>query len=156
MAEAKDNPNVVVRPPIAFAIAITAGFIVDWLVPLPWMPEGGSHRWIGAGIFVLGLALAAWAIVTFTRAGTNVQTTEPTTTIVANGPYRFTRNPIYLGMFLGLAGLAVAFDTLWLLMTLVVFALVLRYGVVAREELYLERKFGSGYLDYKSRVRRRF
>ena len=66
-------------------------------------------------VFVLALALFAWAIVTITRAGTNVPTNRPTTTIVESGPYCFTRNPIYLGMFLGLIGLAIAFDNLWLL-----------------------------------------
>jgi len=76
------------------------------------------------------------------------------TTIVASGPYRFTRNPIYLGMLLGRIGLAIAFDNLWLLMMLVPFALVIRYGVVAREEAYLERKFGDVYRGCRSRVRR--
>jgi protein-S-isoprenylcysteine O-methyltransferase Ste14 len=94
-------------------------------------------------VFVLALALVAWAIVTLTRAGSNVPTNLPTTTIVESGPYRFTRNPIYLGMFLGLIGLAIAFDDLWLLMMLVPFALAIRYGVVAREEVYLKRKFGD-------------
>jgi protein-S-isoprenylcysteine O-methyltransferase Ste14 len=78
----------------------------------------------------------------------------PTTTIVDTGPYRFTRNPIYLGIFLGLVGLAIAFDSLWPLVTLVPFTLVIRYGVVAREEAYLERKFGHAYRRYRSRVRR--
>ena len=100
------------------------------------------------------MALAIWAIMTFSRAGTRVETVKPTTAIVANGPYRWTRNPIYLGMMLGLVGLAIAFDTLWLLVALIAFYLVIRYGVVAREEVYLERTFGSMYLDYKSRVRR--
>ena len=66
----------------------------------------------------------------------------------------FTRNPIYLGMMLGLTGLAIAFNSLWLLMTLVPFALVIRYGVIAREEAYLERKFGDVYRRYRARVRR--
>ncbi|UYN96018.1 MAG: isoprenylcysteine carboxylmethyltransferase family protein [Enhydrobacter sp.] len=70
------------------------------------------------------------------------------------GPYRFTRNPIYLGMMVGQVGLAIAFDSLWLLVTLVPFALVLRYGVVAREEAYLERKFGDDYRRFRARVGR--
>ena len=78
----------------------------------------------------------------------------PTTTIVMGGPYRFTRNPIYVAMFLGQGGLAVGFNSLWLLLTLVLFYFVIRYGVVAREEAYLERKFPTPYLDYKSRVHR--
>ena len=105
-------------------------------------------------VFVLALALFAWAIVTITRAGSHVPTHLPTTTIVESGPYRFTRNPIYLGMILGLIGLAIAFDNLWLLVMLVPFALVIRNGVVAREEAYLERKFGDVYRAYRSRVRR--
>ena len=64
------------------------------------------------------------------------------------------RNPVYLGMFLGQTGLAIGLNSLWVLAMLVPFYLVIRYGVVAREEAYLERKFGKTYLDYKSRVRR--
>jgi protein-S-isoprenylcysteine O-methyltransferase Ste14 len=109
---------------------------------------------IGALVFVLALALFAWAIVTITGAGSNVPTNQPTTTIVESGPYRFTRNPIYLGMFLGLIALAIVFDNLWLLLMLLPFALVIRYGVVAREEAYLERTFGEVYRGYRSRVRR--
>ena len=85
---------------------------------------------------------------------TRFETTEPSSRIVTAGPYRFTRNPIYAGMFLLLIGLAVAFDSLWLLVALAVFYPVIRYGVVAREERYLERKFGGAYLDYKAKVRR--
>ena len=96
----------------------------------------------------------ARAIVTITKAGSNVPTNRPTTTIVETGPYRFTRNPIYLGMCLALIGLGVAFDDLWLLIVLVPFWLVIRYGVVAREEAYLDRKFSDVYRGYRSRVRR--
>ena len=105
-------------------------------------------------VFVLALALFAWAIVTITNAGSNVPTNRPTTTVVESGPYYFTRNPIYLSMFLGLIGLAIAFDNLWLLLMLAPFALVIRYGVVAREEAYLERKFGDVYRRCRSHVRR--
>jgi protein-S-isoprenylcysteine O-methyltransferase Ste14 len=105
-------------------------------------------------VFVLALALALWAIDIMTRAGTNVPTNRPTTAMVESGPYRFTRNPIYMGMFVGQIGLGIAFDNLWLLLTLVLFALVIRYGVVAREEAYLDRKFGDAYRRYRQRVRR--
>jgi protein-S-isoprenylcysteine O-methyltransferase Ste14 len=105
-------------------------------------------------VFALALALVAWAISTMTRAGSNVPTNLPTTTIVEAGPYRLTRNPIYLGMVLGLIGLAIAFNSLWLLMTLALFALVIRYGVITREEAYLERKFGDVYRRYCAQVRR--
>ena len=149
-----DTAQVIIRPPLTWALAVIVGLALDWLLPLPFLPAGLPAAFLGAMVFVLALALFAWAIITITRAGSSVPTNRPTTTIVDSGPFRFTRNPIYTGMFLGLIGLAIAFDNLWLLVTLVPFVLVIRYGVVAREEDYLERKFGDIYRGYRSRVRR--
>src|SRR5499433_4303365 len=154
MDDTADTAQVIIRPPLAWGLAVIVGLALNWLMPMPFLPADLPAGWLGAMVFVFALALFAWAIVAITRAGSNVPTNRPTTTIVESGPYRFTRNPIYLGMFLGLIGLAVAFNTLWLLVTLVPFALVIRYGVVAREEAYLERKFGDVYQSYRSRVRR--
>ena len=154
MDNTADTAQVIIRPPLAWGLAVIAGLALNWLAPLPFLPADLPTGWPGAVVFVLALALFAWAIVTLTRAGSNVPTNRPTTTIVESGPYRFTRYPIYLGMFLGLIGLAIAFDNLWLLILLVTFALVIRYGVVGREEAYLERKFGNVYRGYRSRVRR--
>ena len=153
-AETRDKSNAVVRPPIAWALAFAAGLAINLLYPLRWIPETWPNVLMGGILFATGFALAIWAIVTFRRAGTRVETTKPTLAIVTHGPYGFTRNPIYLGMFLGQTGLAIGFDSLWILGTLIPFYLVLRYGVVAREEAYLEHKFGDVYSDYKSRVRR--
>ena len=154
MDDREDAARVIIRPPLAWGLAVIAGLALDWLAPLPLLPADLPAGGLGAMVFVLALALFAWAIVTITRVGSNVPTNLPTTTIVESGPYRFTRNPIYLGMFLGLIGLAIAFDNLWLLIMLVPFALLIRYGVVPREEAYLERKFGNVYRGYRSRVRR--
>ena len=153
MDDTADTAQVIIRPPLAWGLVVIAGLALNRFVPLPLLPVDLPAGWLGAMVFVLALALVAWAIVTVTRAGSNVPTNLPTTTIVESGPYRFTRNPIYLGMFLGLIGLAIAFDNLWLLMMLVPFALVIR-GVVAREEAYLDRKFSDVYRGYRSRVRR--
>jgi len=154
MANAADTANVIIRPPIAWASAVLAGLVLNWLLPLSFIPAAVPAGALGAMVFALALALVACAIATMTRAGSNVPTNLPTTTIVDTGPYRFTRNPIYLGMFLGLIGLAIAFENLWLLLMLVPFALVIRYGVVAREEAYLERRFGDDYRRYRASVRR--
>ena len=153
MADTADTANVIIRPPIAWAVAVLAALALDWLRPLPFIPAAVPVVWLGALLFVLALALFVWAIATVTQAGSNVPTNRPTTTIVDTGPYRFTRNPIYLAMVLGLIGLAIACNSLWPLLTLVPFALVIRYGVVAREEAYLERRFGDGYREYRARVR---
>jgi len=149
-----DSSGAIIRPPIALLIAFVAGLILEWLRPLPFVPASIPRVWIGVLLFAAGFALLIWAFRTFRNAGTNVQTSEPTTAIVERGPYGFSRNPIYAGMFLALTGLAIGFNSLWVLAMLVPFYLVIRYGVVAREEAYLERKFGKIYLDYKARVRR--
>ena len=154
MVDTPDTAHVIIPPPLAWALAVPGGLALNRLVPLPFLPADQPVGWLGALVFGLALALFAWAILTMTRAGSNVPTNRPTTAIVESGPYRFTRNPIYLGMFVGLIGLAIAFDILWLLLMLVPFGLVIRYGVVAREEAYLERKFSDVYRAYRSPVRR--
>jgi len=133
---------------------VLAGLALNWLMPLPFVPAVVPAGWLGAIVFAIALALVAWAIATITWAGSNVPTNRPTTTVVDTGPYHFTRNPIYLGMVLGLISLAIAFNSLWLLLTLAPFALAIRFGVVAREEAYLERKFGDVYRRNCARVRR--
>ena len=117
MNDTPETAQVLIRPPLAWALAVIAGLVLDWLAPLPFLPEDWPAGLLGAVVFVLALALAIWAIDTMTRAGTNVPTNRPTTAIVESGPYRFTRNPIYLGMFGGLIGLGIAFDNPWLLLT---------------------------------------
>jgi protein-S-isoprenylcysteine O-methyltransferase Ste14 len=154
MNDTPETAQVLIRPPLAWALAVIAGLVLDWLEPLPFLPDAWPAGLVGAVVFVLALVLAIWAIDTMTRAGTNVPTNRPTTAIVDGGPYRFTRNPIYVGMFGGLIGLGIAFDNPWLLAMLGPFALVIRYGIVAREEAYLERTFGDAYRGYRRRVRR--
>lgn len=154
MSDDSDHSNALIRPPIAWALAFVVGLALDWLYPLPFLPDALPRVWAGAAIFAAGLGLAIWAIVTMLKAGTQVPTNRPTTAIVTEGPYHYTRNPIYTGMFLGQIGFALGFNSLWLLGTLLPFYLVIRYGVIAREEAYLERKFGDRYVTYKSRVRR--
>ncbi len=154
MSDTKDHANVLIPPPLAWALAFLIGLGLNWLYPLPFSPGGIPRAWVGGAVVAIGVALAVSALVTFRRAGTHVEPYKPTTAIVAHGPYAFTRNPIYLGIFLGQIGLAIGFDNLWILAMLVPLFLVIRFGVVAREEAYLERKFGRAYLDYKSRTRR--
>jgi protein-S-isoprenylcysteine O-methyltransferase Ste14 len=149
-----DTAEVLVRPPLAWAVSAVVGIALGWLVPLRFVPSAVPATWLGGIVFVAALVLFAWAVTSMTRAGSNVPTSMPSKIIVATGPYRFTRNPIYLGMMLSLVGLAIAFDSVWLLAALVVFFLVIRYGVVAREEVYLERKFGDDYRSYRAHVRR--
>lgn len=154
MNDTPETAQVLIRPPLAWSLVVIAGLVLDWIAPLPFLPDDWPAGFLGAVVFVVALVPAIWAIDTMTRAGTNVPTNRPTTAFVESGPYRFTRNPIYLGMFGGLIGLGIAFDNPWLLLMMALFALVIRYGVVAREEAYLERMFGDAYRRYRRRVRR--
>ena len=154
MSDTAATAQVIIRPPLAWALAVIAAFALDWLMPLPFVPAAVPAPWLGGAVFVVALALFAWAIATITRAGSNVPTNMPTTSIVDTGPYRFTRNPIYLGMMLGLDRSRHCLRQPLAAGDAVPFALVIRYGVVAREEAYLERTFGEVYRRYRARVRR--
>ena len=150
-----DHANVAVRPPVLWIVLIAVGYGIDrWLLPLPFLPADFPAVLVGVTIWLLGFALAFVAVMQFRRAGTDVRTETPTEKIVDSGVFARSRNPIYLGAHMGTVGAAIALDSLWVLATLVPFYLVIRHGVVAREEAYLERKFGQAYLDYKARVRR--
>ena len=148
--------GVIARPPLLFLTALLIGFVSDRLLPLPFaVPEADMVHWMIAGSLILvGLALAAAGIRNFSRAATPVPTNEPTRALVTTGIHGWTRNPIYLGMFLIYAGVGMAARSPWVLILMPPLAITIRYGVVAREEAYLERRFGNAYRDYKARVRR--
>jgi protein-S-isoprenylcysteine O-methyltransferase Ste14 len=141
---------------LLFLAAVVLGLVSDRLLPLPFAaPGAGLVHWIIAGSVILtGLAVAAAGIRDFSRARTPVPTTEPTRALVTAGMHGWSRNPIYVGMFLVYGGISVAARSPWMLILTLPLALTIRYGVVAREEAYLERRFGDAYRRYKSSVRR--
>lgn len=147
---------VVARPPRLFLAALLLGLALDRLRPLRFgAHEGGGVHWIAGGfLVVIGLTLATAGIRNFGRAATPVPTIEPTRALVTTGIHAFSRNPIYLGMFVIYAGLGVAARSSWMLLLVLPLIIVMRYGVVAREEAYLERRFGDAYRAYVARVRR--
>lgn len=150
------TPGVIARPPLLFLGALLIGHALDHLLGAPFpIPGVDLAYWvIGGSLILIGLALAAAGIRNFSRAGTPVRTIAPTRALVTTGIHGWIRNPIYLGMFLLYGGIAVAAQSLWTLILTLPLAGMIRYGVVAREEAYLERLFGSAYRDYQARVRR--
>jgi protein-S-isoprenylcysteine O-methyltransferase Ste14 len=148
--------GVIARPPFLFLAALLLGLAADHLLPLPFsVTETDLVRWIiAASLILVGLALAAGGIRNFSKAGTPVPTNEPVRALVTNGIHGWTRNPIYLGMFLVYGGIGLAARSPWMLLLTLPLAITIRYGVVAREEAYLERRFGDAYRDYMGRVRR--
>jgi len=153
MASPPDHSGVVFPPPFLYVIPLGIGLLIHRLHPVAIMPRGVAFP-IGLLLVALGLALAAFAIILFLRARTSPIPIKPTTAIVETGPYRFTRNPMYLGLALLYLGVTLWVDTLWPLLFLPLVILIVQRSVIEREERYLEAKFGKEYLDYKARVRR--
>ena len=148
--------GVIARPPLLFLAALLLGFVSDYLLPLPFpIPMTDPVLWIiGGSVILIGLALAAAGIRNFSQARTPIPTNQPTRALVTTGVHGWTRNPIYLGMFLVYGGIGIAVRSPSILILTLPLAIAIRYGVVAREEVYLQRRFGAGYREYKARVRR--
>jgi protein-S-isoprenylcysteine O-methyltransferase Ste14 len=148
-----DTSGIRVPPPLYYVVAFLAGIALELMFPTSWPP-------LGVRIAATVLATGAWlgldgaAMVFFRRAGTSMVPMNPTTALVTSGPYRFTRNPMYLGMASLYVAFAFAFGVIWALAFLPAVIVIVDRFVIAREEPYLERKFGQAYRDFTARVRR--
>jgi len=118
------------------------------------LPGRDTRLAVGLALVVVALALFTAAYRAFRAAGTNVETNKPSTAVVTGGPYRLSRNPIYVSMAALLAGIGIAVGSIWVTAMVVPFAAIVPFGVIAREERYLEVKFGDEYRRYRARVRR--
>jgi len=153
MATSTDNPGVVARPPLIYLGAFLIVLVCRWFLPLP-IDAGGRGLVPGLALVALGLGMAIWGRRTMEAAGTNINPGLPATTIVSSGLFRLSRNPLYLCLTLMYLGLTLAVNTWWGIAVLLPLILVMHFGVVLREERYLEKKFGEDYRQYRSSVRR--
>jgi protein-S-isoprenylcysteine O-methyltransferase Ste14 len=142
-----------VRPPLVYLTSLVVGGLIQLAAPLPFVPRTLAVP-LGASLVVVAIALFSFSVAKFRAAGTPVPARKPTTAIVRTGPYRFSRNPIYLAFSVLQVGIAIWVNSMWLLATLVVALALIHYVVIRREEQYLEQRFGARYLDYKASVRR--
>jgi protein-S-isoprenylcysteine O-methyltransferase Ste14 len=143
----------IVRPPLVYLCGIVLGLLLHFAWPVRFLSRAVSLP-LGGTAVLLAAALFLYAVRTFRAAGTPVPGNRPTTTIVRKGPYRWTRNPIYLSFSLFQLGIAVCINSLWLLATLIPAVALMSFVVIPREEHYLETRFPSDYLAYKASVRR--
>lgn len=152
----RDTPGVIAPPPVIYLAGLALGLIAHRLWPLRFMPDPlRPLRWaLGSGLTLGGLALIGWAVRTMYRAGTHPEPNKPVTALVTEGPFRLSRNPIYLGFTLTYLGLTLVFDLLWCLLLLPAVLAVMVRGVIEREEAYLMRRFGERYRAYRRSVRR--
>lgn len=152
--ERPDHAEVVVLPPLIYLGALLAGLLADWLLPAG-IAAGSSLRAVaGAVAVVLGILGSVRFARAFAEAGQERNPRTPTPSIVSDGLYARSRNPAYVSMTLLYLGIALLLDNLWMLLFLVPVLVLMHYGVILREEQYLEDKFGDEYRAYKARVRR--
>jgi protein-S-isoprenylcysteine O-methyltransferase Ste14 len=151
-----ETARPLVRPPLLHLACLVLGLVLDRVLALPIsLPDTDLACWAaGGGLILLGTVIFAAAVSNFSRAATPVPSTQPVRTLVTTGVHGLSRNPIYVGMLLLYAGIGVAARSPWTLVLALPLAVVMRYGVVAREEAYLERRFGDAYREYKAHVRR--
>ena len=152
-AKPPDHPGVIAFPPLIWLVNAVISVVVHLLMPVPIMRYGVCLV-CGIIFIILAPTLALSAFRTMKAAGTNILPSKPALTIVRSGPFRFTRNPMYLSLCLLQVALGFFLND-WITLLLVVpLALIFYYGVILREERYLSAKFGEPYLEYKREVRR--
>ena len=157
MTESRDTAGVIAPPPLLAATAILLGLLLDWLAPayvLTVLLTAAERIVIGVVLMAAGAALAVPAIRAFRSVGTHVEPWKPALVLATTGIYGYVRNPMYVGLTLLLVGLGIALASDWMLVMTVAFGMTIHFGVVLREERYLEAKFGEPYRQYKARVPR--
>lgn len=147
-----DHPQVIVPAPVIYVSGIVLALLLDRLTPLTPLPEW--LRVVGIGLLLISPVPGLWAVLVMWRARTGIEPHSPARQLVTSGPFRFSRNPIYLTMTVFVLGLGFFTRNLWMLPTLSLSLLIVHHGVIRREERYLLRKFGDAYTDYRQRVRR--
>lgn len=148
---AKDAPKVMMLPPTLVLTHLAAGIVLNWAVPFSLSPVWG---WLGLLLLAAAVGTIQWSRTLFQKAGTNVPPNQPTLVIVREGPYKFTRNPMYLSFVAGFVGLSFLSGGLMMLLLALPLFFLLDQRVIAPEEAYLTEKFGDAYRDYMKQVRR--
>jgi protein-S-isoprenylcysteine O-methyltransferase Ste14 len=148
-----DTAQVIVLPPLIYGAAFVVGLLLHLVLPVRGLPYPLAHG-IGVVCVFVSLPLAITTLRVLSRAHTPVDPLKPTTALVTEGPFRYSRNPLYVALTLLYLGVAFLVNVLWILLLVVPALVVLRYGVIAREEAYLARKFGTAYHYYTTQVRR--
>lgn len=148
-----DAVGVGVHPPLVYGGGLVIGLLLQWIWPWPFLPIRLARR-SGLLLVILSQLIGLPAFLLMQRAGTSVRPDQPTTALIVTGPFRYSRNPIYISLTLLYTGLATAANALWAILLLPVILLTIDRGMVAREERYLTQKFGEEYTRYKAHVRR--
>jgi protein-S-isoprenylcysteine O-methyltransferase Ste14 len=153
MTDELDNPGIRVPPPPVYLLALLLGLLMDRKAHVPFLPPAVA-RVLGWPLVGGGMALAVWFVRTMRRVDTTIRIDKPVSSLVQNGPFRYSRNPGYVALAMIYAGIAVLRNALWAIQLLPLVVYVIQREVIEREERYLERTFGEENLNYKTRVQR--
>ncbi len=153
MADEQDNPGIRVPSPLIYLLALLLGLLLDRRLHVPFLPRGVA-RVLGWPLVGGGMALATWFVRTMRGADTTLDVNKPVSSLVQDGPFRYSRNPGYLSLTILYAGTAILRNALWAILLLPLVVYVIQREVIEREERYLERTFGDEYLNYMRRARR--
>ena len=151
------RPNTIPWPPILFVGAALAAVVLGHYAPLPdpfGALAGGVSRGIGILLALFGFGLDIWAIVTMARKKTAVAPNRPATHLVTDGPFRYSRNPIYLGNMILMTGLALALSNMWFIVAGLAAGISVDRLAIRREEAHLAARFGDEWLAYRDRIGR--
>jgi protein-S-isoprenylcysteine O-methyltransferase Ste14 len=151
-----ESTGVIAPRPFIFCVRFGAAFAFQRLYSLNTPPLYGNAVWTGMALIYLSGLLAFWAAFYMWRARTPINPLRPTRALVVSGPYHFSRNPLSHSLVILYVGMALRLNTLWPLLLMPPLLALFHYGVIQREERYLEEKFGNEYRDYCSAVRRWF
>ena len=154
MQEQGDGAQVRLHPPALYLVAVLLGIALHWLWALEFARRSSVRIALGVALLCGGVALLGSALSAFRRIGQHPDPRKPTPVITRDGPYRFTRNPMYLGGSLIQLGLGVALGNAWIVLLLVPALALIHHRVILPEEAYLEKKFGEDYACFKASVRR--
>jgi protein-S-isoprenylcysteine O-methyltransferase Ste14 len=150
-----DTAGVIAPPPVLLAVALALAFLLDAVIPISFVSGRRTViRLVGAMLIAAGVALSAAVVQAFRAAKTPVSPGRPTTRMVRTGPYRYSRNPDYIGQMLVYIGATLVANTWWPIFLAPFVLVAIQRGVVNREERYLEGKFGGEYRHYTDRVPR--
>ena len=153
MSDGNDAPSVKIIPPLVYLAGIVIGFLANIWMPTKVVPN--LLGWTVGGILIFcGAVLTGSAVLKFKDAGTTVRPDRAASTLVIAGPYKITRNPMYLGLAFVYAGIAIAGQSVWALILLPVVLIIIQRGAIEPEEAFLEKRFGADYISYKEKVRR--
>jgi protein-S-isoprenylcysteine O-methyltransferase Ste14 len=148
-----DAPNVKIIPPLVYLAGLVVGLLVSMWMPTKVVPNPAA--WIIGGFLIFcGAVLAGSAILQFKGVGTTVRPDRAASSLVIAGPYKITRNPMYLGLALVYLGIAMADQSIWALILFPVIMIIIQHWAIEPEEAFLERRFGTDYSSYKANVRR--